>query len=277
MTARLWASIEIARPHNMAAAMACIAAGFYIAGGSPLSLIFYPMLITGLVAGCGNMINDFFDADIDAVNKPRRPIPSGRLAPEYVKLLYAACSALVTAAAVLLLPPSMILFVLAWQVLLFLYGWKLKRFPLAGNLLVAAVGASAFLGGALVAGAPMRALFPFLFAFFFVMGRELVKEVEDIEGDRLAGARTIAVVSGAGPTLRAAALFLFICILAAPVPTLVNAYGRLYCLLMELTVVPGLLVASYTVLGSPDRAQLNRVSWILKGEMFLGILAMSVA
>lgn len=277
MIAKLWASIEIARPHNMTAAMACIAAGFYIAGGDPLSLIFLPMLVTGLVAGCGNMINDYFDADIDAINKPRRPIPSGRLARRHVIRLYAASTLLVTAGSLFVLDAAMIPFLLAWEALLFLYGWKLKRLPVAGNLLVASVAASAFIAGAVMAGEPDRALFPFLFAFLFIMGRELVKEAEDLEGDRSAGARTVAVVLGSESTLRAASLFFLACVIAAPVPALLSLYGRSYGFLMELAVVPGLLAATWSVQRSPDKRLLNRVSWVLKGEMFLGILAMSFA
>lgn len=277
MTAKLWASLEIARPHNMAAAMACIAAGFYIAGGERFSQILLPLLVTGFVAGCGNMINDYFDADIDAVNKRRRPIPSGRLTLRHVRWLYGVSTAAVTAVAVWALDVPMLLFVLGWEALLFLYGWKFKRLPLAGNVLVAVVAASAFMAGAVVAGEPAGAIFPFSFAFFFIMGRELVKGAEDLEGDRLGGARTIAVLCGSGPALRAAALFLFVCVIAAPVPTLIAVYGRLYCLLMELTVVPGLLLAFWLLQRSPGRRGLNRISWVLKGEMFLGILAMSLA
>jgi geranylgeranylglycerol-phosphate geranylgeranyltransferase len=277
MLTRFWPSIEITRPHNMAAAMACILAGYRLGGGTGLSAVLVPMIITGLVAGCGNMINDYFDADIDRINKPRRPIPSGRLSPAYTLRLYGASTVIVTAAAIAALPPRIVVFVLAWEALLFLYGRFVKRTMLAGNVLVAAVASSAFVAGALLAGDPGRAAFPVLFAFVFILGRELVKEAEDLEGDRAAGAPTIAVVFGVDRTLRAASVLLFLCTFVAPIPCLTGAFGRGYGVVMELAVVPGLLAAGVLILGHPRRTLLTAVSWILKGEMFLGILAMGLA
>jgi geranylgeranylglycerol-phosphate geranylgeranyltransferase len=271
------AAIEIARPHNMLAAAACIAAGYYLAGGHGFENILYPMIIGGLTAGCGNIINDYYDVDIDSINKPRRPIPSGRLSAGCALNIYIFCSVVVTALAVALLPVPLLVLVLVWEILLHLYARKAKRMPLVGNILVACVASSAFLAGAATAQNAGAAVFPFVFAFFFIMGRELVKEAEDLEGDRSAGAETIAVKIGIDKTVFIASLFLIMCAIIAPVPSFVNVYGRTYLLLMEFTVVPGLLAASYLVLRNPTRTVLNRVSWILKGEMFLGIVAMALA
>ncbi|MBI4720288.1 MAG: geranylgeranylglycerol-phosphate geranylgeranyltransferase [Chitinivibrionia bacterium] len=257
--------------------MACIASGYLLAGGAPFSGAVSPMIFTGLAAGCGNMINDYFDADIDRINKPRRPIPSGRLSPPAALFLYGAGTAAVTAAALYALAPRMAAFVLAWEVLLFIYARFLKRTGLPGNVLVACVASSAFVAGALIAGDPVRAAFPVLFAFLFIMGRELVKDAEDLEGDRSAGAKTIAVVFGLDRTLCGASAFLLACACIAPIPCLAGAFGKPYGLVMELAVVPGLLAASALILGKPTRPLLTAVSWILKGEMFLGILAMGFA
>jgi hypothetical protein len=67
---------------------------------------------------------------------------------------------------------------------------------------------------------------------------------------------------------------LLVCALAAPVPTLAGYFGRAYGVLAELLVVPGVLAAACVVLRSPGKKAFNRASWILKIEMFLGIIVM---
>ena len=61
-------------------------------------------LLSAPAPGGGNIANDISDAGIDAVNKPRRPIPSGRLSIRAARVWYAALSAILVALATILLP-----------------------------------------------------------------------------------------------------------------------------------------------------------------------------
>jgi geranylgeranylglycerol-phosphate geranylgeranyltransferase len=273
---RFLATIEIVRPHNMIAAATCVSAGYYIAGGRQLAVMIYPALLTALVVGFGNLINDYFDADIDRVNKPRRPIPSGRLSSAYVRSLYCIGTAAITVAAFVTIDMVLAIIILVWQLSLFLYAWKFKRLPVVGHLLVGLVTSSAFLFGAVAVNNIDAVAFPVFFAFIFMMGRELVKGAEDVEGDRIVGARTLSVRLGARRTSNLAVCFMLACVIAAPMPVFFRHYGFLYMIVMGLTVMPGLLLAAYLVFRYPGRAVLHRVSWILKIEMFFGIAAMAM-
>lgn len=273
---RFLATIEIVRPHNMMAAATCVSAGYYIAGGRDVAIIIYPVLLTALVVGFGNLINDYFDADIDRVNKPRRPIPSGRLSSVYVRTLYCLGTVVISVAAFVMINMVLALIIVAWELSLFLYAWKLKRLLLLGHLLVGLVASSAFIFGAVVVNNIDAVVFPCFFAFIFVMGRELVKGAEDVEGDRFVGAKTLSVRLGAKRTGDLAVCFMLACVITAPMPVLMGHYGSLYMIAMGLTVIPGLLLAAYLVLRYPGRAVLHRVSWILKIEMFFGIAAMAL-
>jgi geranylgeranylglycerol-phosphate geranylgeranyltransferase len=277
MIRRLLATVEIARPHNMLAAAACVFSGFFLSGGAVSRSLIMPLLFTALVTGLGNVINDYFDADIDRVNKPRRPIPSGRLSERYAYRVYWLGSVVVCAPMVFLLSRAMLVVMLIWHVLLYCYARRGKRVLLVGNILIGTIASSAFFAGALMAADFSRIWFPVVFAFIFVMGRELVKGAEDVEGDRGAGARTLAVRIGVEKTSYFATLLLIVCAVIAPIPGLVEYFGRLYVVMIEMTVVPGILLASYLVLKSPNRFIFNRASWILKIEMFFGIVAMSLA
>jgi geranylgeranylglycerol-phosphate geranylgeranyltransferase len=165
---------------------------------------------------------------------------------------------------------------MAWQLFLFVYARRVKRLFAIGNLLVASVASSAFLAGGLLTDNPGAAMVPFVIAFVFIVSRELVKGAEDVEGDRAAGVDTAAVLVGLPRTVMWAAALMLLLAAAIPLPTLANHYGRLYLWVMEFAVVPGLLAASYLILTRPEKRTFNRVSWILKIEMFFGVLAVGL-
>lgn len=273
---RLLVTVEIARPHNMLAAAVGLLAGYVLSGGRSWVVVAAPVVLTAVVTGLGNLINDYYDAEADRINKPYRPLPSSRLTPTYVWRTYWVGTLVATVLCVLLVPVPLRFVLLAWQCLLYLYARKAKRVMLLGNLVVAGVASSAFLGGAALTGRYPVVMFAFAFAFVYVMGRELVKGAEDIDGDRQTGAKTVAVAFGVLPTLRVAVACLVACCVIAPVPVLVSYYGRAYGLTIELAVAPIILVAAHMALRSPERSTLHRASRWLKIGMFFGIVAMGL-
>ena len=261
-------TLLIIRPHNIAAAVLSVAVGYSLAGGGgswPVCLL----LSTAIATAAGNVINDWFDCDIDSINKPGRPIPSGGIAPRAALALY---SVLLAALALCMtrLPAQQALWVGIWAVLLHIYSWKAKRIYLAGNLLVATVVSSAFLLGAFAAGDMTAGAVPALFTFFFVMGRELVKDTEDIEGDRECGARTVPVISGPGHALTAAAIIFALLAAAIPVPYIKGIFREAYLVTMLVSVLPVLVVSCVLCL---KRRSPSAVSLLLKLGMFFGMAA----
>lgn len=276
MLGRFSATLEISRPHNMIAAGGSVVAGYVLSGGRSPGEIILPFVFTAMITGLGNLINDYHDRDIDRVNKPARPIPSGRLNPRDVLVTYIVGSIATTAVMAFVLPTAMVLLVLAWEVLLWLYARTGKRVAVVGNITIAGIAASAFLAGAIPTGNFAATSFPALLAFLLVFGRELFKGAEDIEGDRGAGATTIAVRFGPAKAAYLGAMSLFLCVLVTPVPALIEYYGPAYALVMELLFVPGVLYAAYLAVRTPERDVLHRASRILKIEMFCGIVAMAL-
>ena len=270
---QLLATIEIARPHNMLAAAVAVASGYFLSGGRAIGEIATPLVFTALVTGFGTLINDCYDAEIDRVNKPRRPIPSGKLSPRFVLRAYVTGTALVTVGMLLLLDRPFLLLALLWQVLLFTYARTTKRMMVVGNLVVAAVAGSAFIGGAMATGEYRAVVFPTCFAFVYVIGREIVKGAEDVRGDRSAGVTTLAGRVGVENAAWLASLILFVCVLAGPMPGLVRYFGHLYLIMMEMVVVPIILIAAYLVLRFQN---FHTASRILKVGMFLGVIAMGL-
>jgi 4-hydroxybenzoate polyprenyltransferase len=170
----------------------------------------------------------------------------------------------------LFLPRLAMVWIIAWVVLLHLYSARLKRMFLAGNVLVAAVGASGFLLGAYAGGDVRVGILPAGYTFLFIMGREIVKDAADLEGDRACGATTFPIVSGVRPALiTAAAIFAALCI-GFPLPTELGIYGSIYGWFILCTIVPMLLVSICLIL---RRRSLGFVSRLLKVGMFFGCVA----
>jgi len=273
MFARLFSYFEILRPHNMLAAAFAVFAGYHAAGGRGLDGVAWLCVLCGFATGAGNVANDAFDAGIDRINKPRRPIPSGRLSIRAAFGWYATVATATTVVAFVALPGTLAGIVLAWQVALFLYARWLKRVWPGGNIAVATISASALFGGAVAAGNMSAACVPMAIAFAFVWCRELVKGAEDVEGDRAAGARTLAVLAGRERAARAAASAMLVVAMALPTPALTGYYRAAYAWIMLGAVVPALVVGAIIVMRARDTRGFARVSQVLKLAMFAGLAA----
>ena len=67
----------ITRPLNAAAAGLAAVIAYLIATGTVIPAVFLLFVVVTLITAAGNVINDYFDVEIDRVNRPDRPIPSG--------------------------------------------------------------------------------------------------------------------------------------------------------------------------------------------------------
>ena len=200
------AYLEIIRPGN--ALMAAIAVILMMFVGHYYDL---PIIICAIIVfvctGAGNTINDVFDVKIDEINKPNRPIPSGRISLEnarnysYVLFGIGIALSIVDSYLVNSIWPSVI--VIPAAVIMYLYARNLKAMPLVGNLTVATLTGFCFvIAGVVIACATSSLKILFisiylgLFAMFMTLAREIVKDMEDIEGDKKEGARTFPILYG---------------------------------------------------------------------------------
>ncbi len=264
-------AILLVRPHNVLAAVLSTLTGFKLSGaeGIPWELL----IAIAFAVSAGNVINDYYDLDIDRINKPHRPLPSGLFDPVSVKIFYAV---LLVALVILLLRLDMALalWIGCWMVLLHLYSAKFKRMFMAGNLLVAIVASSGFFLGAFRGGDIAAGIVPASLSFFFILGRELVKDCEDVEGDRACGAGTVPVISGKRVALNAASTIFIILMVLFPLPYIAGLYGSGYGVVIVASIIPILIVS--VVLSLKGR-HLGTVSVLLKIGMFFGITGFYIA
>ena len=215
---------ELLRAGNcaMAGFAAVIGAGIAYAPVSDGISIFGILLVFAcvfLITGAGNTINDFFDADIDAINKPMRPIPSGRVSKDvalYFSLLLFGTGVVLSGFL------GMICLVVAVinSTLLILYASSLKRTALAGNVCVGYLTGSTFLFGGALFGMPGITVTAGLFGLSMLatIAREIAKDIEDTRGDLAMGATTLPIRVGRKSAGHVASAVGVVAVLLSPLP-----------------------------------------------------------
>ncbi|WP_048180527.1 geranylgeranylglycerol-phosphate geranylgeranyltransferase [Methanosarcina sp. MTP4] len=220
----------------------------YQPGAFPFLDVVLVFLVVFFVSGAGNAINDFFDIKIDSINRPERPIPSGRVGAKEALYFSYFLFALGTVLAFSINPAcgSIALFN---SLLLIFYAKTLKSTPLFGNLSIGCLTGSTFLFGASVFGIRgLEVLFVlFLLAALAITAREIVKDIEDMEGDRQEGADTLPLRIGAKKAGYLAVLIGFLAVLLSPLPYFMSILGMRYLYLVFLADL-GFLLAIYQLL-----------------------------
>lgn len=130
----------------------------------------------------GNSLNDYIDREIDKKAHPERPIPSGKLEPR--KVLYLSGSLFMICILLsLFLDWISFAIVISAIAIMILYEAITKRKGLSGNLSIALLTGGLFLLGGAVVGAVERTLVPAVMAMLATLGREIIKDIEDLEAD----------------------------------------------------------------------------------------------
>lgn len=220
---------RLTRPGNTIAAGFLTFVGAFVAAGpqADFRAVVFAVFATACATGGGNAINDYFDRNIDAINRPDRPIPSGAVSPRGAAVFSVALFAGATVTA-LQLPLLAIAIAVVNLGALVAYTELFKGMPGVGNALVGYLTGSAFLfGGAAVSDAS-GAVVLFGLATVATFAREVVKDVEDIDGDRTEGLRTLPIVVGERTSLRLGAASLLVGVAASIVPIINGTFGWLY-------------------------------------------------
>lgn len=263
---------KIIRPANAVMAGIASVVAYLVATGTLVPAAGLLLIVVTLITAAGNVINDYYDAEIDAVNRPDRPIPSGQVSRTaalwYAFLLF--CAGILAS---LFTNTICIAFAVVNSLLLALYAARLKSLPVAGNVSVAYLAGSMFLFGGAFAGMDgLIRLVPIaVMTFLAMMARELLKDAEDVEGDKAGGASTLPIRIGVKKTATIAFVFVVLSAFASLVPYL--WWGIPYLVLIVLVDLV-LLIAAWRALAckSPACIRESGASAVLKYGMFASLI-----
>jgi len=231
----LRASISILRPINCAMIGFAVIIGYFVS--KPASVAPLPIVlgfVTGFaICAFSMVVNDYYDIEVDRVNQPTRPLPSGELSKAGAVGIAVAMLILGFAAAALLLDLGAVLIVALYTLLAWLYDFRAKKYGLAGNVIVASSLAIPFIyGGVISGGKVLDSLLLFMASTSFLagVGREVVKAMADVPGDQKRGVRSYASVHGLRPAAALGGAFFLLAVVTSALPLMlipVNVFYKL--------------------------------------------------
>jgi geranylgeranylglycerol-phosphate geranylgeranyltransferase len=238
----------------------------------PLTNVLLAALSAALITIGANVINDYFDIEIDLINKPERPLAAGTVSKSNAILYFIFVYILAWNLALFI---NFWMFVIAFttSVLLFLYSYHLKLTVLWGNLTVSLATAMAFIYGGLAVGHFKETIFPAAFAFLFHFGREVLKDIQDMEGDGKSGAITFPLKYGISKSIILIAIDFILLVFLTAIPYILAIYSIRYFLIICLGIYPILFFVLFKSKQDSKPKTLGYLSNLLKADMIIGLLA----
>lgn len=266
--------LKIMRPTNCIIAFTSVLVGAWIGRGIdfPPQLLLAGMIIF-VVYAFGNIVNDLYDIEIDKINHPERPLPSGKVDKRIAQLL-ALFFFMIALFFSRSLGRTSFLLVLGMSILVFAYDIRLKK-TIFGNAVVSVITGLGFILGGIVVGNP-ACIFPFIFSLFVHMPREIIKDIIDIKGDRRNDVVSLPILLGIKKSLNISALFLCILCILLPLPFITRTLHLRYLLIILVGAYPLLIYIIIHCLKTPQEHILTNLSKLLKISMVIGLVAMIV-
>ncbi len=248
------------------------------------------VLATICIAAAGNIINDIYDVAIDKINKPEKVIIGKTVSEKTANYLFIIFNVIGVGLGFYLSneidKPDFSGFFIVISALLYLYASFLKSILLVGNIIISLLVASSLL----IVG--LFELFPAInfinqdyqsmvfqivlsysfFAFYINLMREIVKDIEDINGDKNEGMNTLPIAIGR----KRAAYVVFGMGILSLFGTIYYIYENLYnntiaILYFLLLIIAPLLYFCVKIWDAETKKDFAFLSKLLKIIMFLGI------
>ncbi len=253
-----------------------------------------------LIAAAGYIINDYFDIQIDVINKPSKMVIN-----KYIKRRWAIVWHLAFSFIGVLLSVYVSFKTNQWLIaivnficvlMLWFYSTTFKKKLLIGNVIIAFLTAWVVLVVYVFAGADFFSLYGWAneqhsfnvrwffkitmlyagFAFIVTLVREVIKDIEDVEGDRKYNCHTMPIVWGIPATKVFAAVWLVVLIAAL---TIIQLYawqsgywlGAIYIVALLILPMAWLLKKLFT---ATNTMHFHSLSSVIKYIILIGILSM---
>ncbi len=260
--------------HGFIYGLGVIAGVFITLGYFDLRLSVFGFLTALFLQASAFALNDYFDYEVDMANRRLdRPLVRGDIQKNSALL----------ASAILAIPGfafayavSFLAFLLALAITLLGYAYdvKLKEYGIAGNIYIAFSMAAPFIFGSIVAGTPnIQIAVLSAIAFLSGIAREIMKGVEDVEGDAIRNVRTVARIYGIRTAEKvSASLYLISVILSLLVPAIPEY--------MDLKYFVPVLVCDYILIDTArkllygvEKGEIRKLRKRTMIALFLGLIA----
>jgi len=269
--------LALLRPANCIMIGFAVIVGAGIAAGKNLLSVELIRLVSGFIVGfsfcaVSMIVNDIYDVDIDRANKLDRPLVTGKatISGAYKLSILLGIIGLIFSAITGLLTFIVAIFSIAVGVY---YNAKGKKLGFPGNVMVAYnIGIPILYGALIVERLTWTIMVYWLMVFLTGLGREIVKDIADIEGDKIKGVESLPITHGERYSSIIAVTMYITAILLSPIPILlgdINEFGYGIPVLITDSL---LLYSIKVILENPNRVNALKHKKIVLLAMMSGLV-----
>jgi geranylgeranylglycerol-phosphate geranylgeranyltransferase len=235
MIERLTAYHDLVKSELPLAAGICVIAGqvLFLGDFASIKTTIIGFLVGFFLSGSAMISNDYFDREVDRINRPDRPLPSGRVTVNEVWSLAITFGVLGLLCAAYIGITPLVIALIVWLIGQ-AYNWKGKDSGLVGNMMVSSSVASTFIiGGISVGGITNGLVWTFAgLAFFFDLAEEILGGIMDVSGDAIRDSKSLIRTRGRDFALKSAGLAFLAFILVSFIPYLTGWMKSSYLVLI---------------------------------------------
>ena len=269
--------IMIIRPLNVfLGGLTILISSLIIKYEGPAISVILPVFVVMFFTMGANTLNDYFDYEIDKINRPDRAISSGLVLRNQALILSLFFFIIGVLIALRLNKDSQLLSIGVSLPLIIAYNVKLKNYALIGNIIVSLILAMSFIYAGLVFEKTEPLIIPALLAFGLTLIREIVKDLADIKGDKSAGLMTFPIVYGKKKTIILCTILSLFLGIGSFIPFLTGYYNTFYGISLILMVEIPLAVVVISLLYKPVILTAKRGSKLLKFCTLGGLLSIYI-
>jgi geranylgeranylglycerol-phosphate geranylgeranyltransferase len=237
--------------------------------------------LTGFAISSFSMVtNDVYDYEVDKINQPDRAVASGRISLSAAKF-YGIPFLSIGLVASFFLSPINLAVAAAFALIGWYYNFHGKKLGLFGNSLVALSLAIPYIFGSVAIGnyALNLAYLLAITSFLAGIGREVLKGISDIPGDKLRNIRSIAISRGVQTAKLASASMFILAVISSSFPVLAGLLGRGFAVYVVLVLVTDAVFCylAFKTMKIKIEAESLRLKGIALAGMMLGLLAYLLA
>ena len=269
--------IMITRPLNVVmGGLAVLISSVISKYNGPINVITLSVLVVVFYTMGANILNDYFDYEIDKINRPERAVSSG-IIPRGYALIFAIVSFFIgTIIAMQLNMNSQLVSIGISLPLIVGYNAKLKNYPLIGNIVVALILSLSFIYAGFIFENTKPLIIPSLLCFGLTLIREIVKDMADFIGDNAIGVKTFPISYGINKTVILCTVLSILLGIGSFIPVLTGHYNIFYGVSLIMGVEIPLAVVVISLLNKPNIETAKRGATILKFCTVAGLFSIYI-
>ena len=274
----IYHTILLSRPLNIFIAVSCV----FIMSRLSDDINWLNAGLASFVLFCfmsgANILNDYIDIDADRINKPDRVLARGLVNSNVIVSIIIFIFSIGSYAATYLpeLAKNIALFMALPSILL--YEIIFKRIPLVGNIVISLLVGVVFVFSSYSLGIEGNESYKIMIlAFFLNVMREIIKDIQDIEGDRRSGLRTLPIYFGVKKTIIVIRFIYLVFFIISLTPMYTQAYEWQYIPLLVFLIHVPLLYIIARLNDGITQNEYAKFSKILKIIIINGIIILLIS